>query len=343
MAQSSADGFFERLGADGLAPLWTVMATLVTPAPRPSVQAHRWPWEIVRAHIMEAGRRVTAEEAERRVLVLENPALAGRSQATATLYAGIQLVLPGEVARAHRHSQSALRFVLESDGGYTAVGGERTAMRFGDFIITPSWAFHDHGNEGKGPALWLDVLDVPIVGFFEASFAEPHNGAGQALGRPEGDALARYGSGLLPIAPVRPYGPTSPILSYPYERSRGALLAMAQAGAPDPRWGHALRYANPLDGGWAMPTIAAWLSHLPAGFATAPARSTDGLVVAVAEGRGTVRVGDRVLPFAPRDVLVLPNWTWRSLRAEADCILLCCSDRSAQEKLGLWREETQSA
>jgi gentisate 1,2-dioxygenase len=288
--------------------------------------------------MMEAGGLLTAAEAERRVLVLENPAFPGQSRATATLYAGIQLVLPGEVARAHRHSQSALRFVLESDGGYTAVGGERIRMAFGDFVITPSWAFHDHGNDTQAPTLWLDVLDVPLVSFFEASFAEPHNAARQEALRPEGDSLARFGSGLLPLETVSPYGKTSPVFSYPYDRTRNALAALEAAGAPDPRWGHVLRYANPLDGGWAMPTIASWIALLPVGFETVPVRSTDGLIVAVAEGHGTAQIGETVLDFGPKDVFVLPNWQARRFRATEDCVLFVCSDRAAQEKLGLWRE-----
>jgi gentisate 1,2-dioxygenase len=335
--------FYDRIAPHSLAPLWEVLHNLVPREPPPSPKPHLWRWDAVRPFLMEAGALLTAEEAERRVLVLENPAFPGQSKATATLYAGIQLVLPGEIAPAHRHSQSALRFVLESDGGYTAVGGERTTMQAGDFVITPSWSFHDHGNDGKGPVLWMDVLDVPIVSFFETGFAQSYNGQQQTLARPEGDALARYGAGLLPIDGGSPYGLTSPVFNYPYARTREALLTAAKGAAPDPHWGVTLRYANPLDGGWAMPTISSWMTHLPAGFVTQPMRSTDGLIVAVAEGRGSARIGDQRLGFGPRDVFVLPNWTWRHFEAEDDCFLFCCSDRVAQEKLGLWRDERAPA
>jgi gentisate 1,2-dioxygenase len=334
-------GFYDRLSEQSLAPLWEVMKGLVPPEPKPSMRAHVWRWDTVRPLALEAGVLLTAEEAERRVVVLENPAFPGQSRATDTLYSGVQLVLPGEVAPAHRHTQSALRFMLEGQGGYTAVGGERVTMGFGDFVITPSWAFHDHGNDGDEPVLWLDVLDVPIVGFFEAGFSERHNAERQPIGRPEGDAQARFGSGLLPIGATSPYGLTSPSFSYPYARSHAALQAMA-AGAPlDPHHGATLKYANPLDGGWAMPTIAAWMTHLPSGFSTAPIRSTDGLIVAVAEGHGRLRIGDQTLTFGPKDVLAVPNWTWRSFEADEDCFLFVCSDRVVQEKIGLWREETR--
>src|SRR5687768_7692947 len=142
---------------------------------------------------MDASRVISAREAERRVLVLENPGLRGASSITHTLYAGLQLILPNEIAPSHRHTQSALRFVVEGTGAYTAVDGERTIMQPGDFIVTPSWTFHDHGNPGDVPVVWLDGLDIPLVRFLDAGFAERHPRESQPLNRPEGDALARYG------------------------------------------------------------------------------------------------------------------------------------------------------
>lgn len=335
--------FYGRIDTQHLAPLWEVMKGLVPPEPRPTPQAHLWRYDEVRPVLMEAGRLLTADEAERRVLVLENPAFRSKSRATATLYAGIQLVLPGEVAPAHRHTASALRFVLESSGGFTAVGGERTTMRTGDFVITPSWAWHDHGNQSSDPIIWMDILDLPMVNFFEAGFSEHHNDLSQSIGRPEGDSLARFGAGLLPLEKAAPFGKTSPIFNYPFDRTRAALVSVAAAGDADPHWGTTLRYANPIDGGWAMPTIASWMTHLPAGTATRDMRSTDAIVVAVAEGRGAVRVGDKRMEFGPSDIFVLPNWTNRGFEADTDCFLFCSSDRVAQEKLGIWREERGAA
>lgn len=340
---ASRTEFYGRIRDQSLAPLWEVLKGLVPPQPRPTPTPHIWHYDDVRPFLLEAGELVTAEEAERRVLVLENPAFAGKSRATATLYAGIQVVMPGEVAPAHRHTASALRFVLESSGGFTAVAGERATMRVGDFVITPSWAWHDHGNASGAPIMWMDILDLPMVNFFEGGFSEHHNDKAQSIGRPEGDALARFGAGLLPIEERSPFGKTSPIFAYPYERTRAALAAVASAGTVDPHYGVTLRYSNPLDGGWAMPTISSWMTYLPTGTSTQAVRSTDGIIVAVAEGRGSVKVGDQRMEFGPRDVFVLPNWTARSFHAESDCFLFCSSDRVAQEKLGLWREERQPA
>ncbi len=136
--------FYERISRQNLTPLWLSLANLVTPEPVSACRPAAWAFADIRAAMLEAGGLITAKEAERRVLVLENPGLRGQSKITTDLYAGVQLVLPGEIAPAHRHAQSALRFVLEGGGAHTAVNGERTTMHEGDFIITPPMAWHEH-------------------------------------------------------------------------------------------------------------------------------------------------------------------------------------------------------
>jgi gentisate 1,2-dioxygenase len=338
--QAKRQEFYSRLGPRNLAPLWEVLKGLMPPEPKSKAVPFQWRYDEIRPLLMESGHLLTAEEAERRVLVLENPAFVGQSRATATLYAGLQLIMPGETAPAHRHTPSALRFMLEGEGGFTAVGGERTTMRAGDFVITPSWAWHDHGNDGSGPCAWLDGLDIPMVAFFETVFSEGYNDQRQTITRPEGDALARFGSCLLPMDDNgRRYGATSPIFNYPYDRTRQALVDATKGEGPDPHLATTLRYANPIDGGWVMPTMSTWMTHVPAGFGTATMRSTDGIVMAVAEGRGEVTVGNETFSFGPRDVVAIPAWSWRSFKASDDCFVFCFSDRVAQEKLGLFREQ----
>ena len=77
---------------------------------------------------MQSGSLITAQEAQRRVMMLENPGLSGQATITGSLFAGLQFILPGEIAPAHRHTQSALRFIIEGHDAYTAVDGERTMM-----------------------------------------------------------------------------------------------------------------------------------------------------------------------------------------------------------------------
>ncbi|MDP6709610.1 MAG: gentisate 1,2-dioxygenase [Alphaproteobacteria bacterium] len=340
-ASNDIDGerraFYDRIDGDNLAPLWEVFHDLVSKAPASPAAPALWRYDEIRPFVLESGGLITAKEAERRVLVLENPGLRGRSRITPSLYAGLQLILPGEVAPAHRHSQSALRFIVEGEGAYTAVEGERTYMAPGDFVITPSWTWHDHGNEADEPVVWLDGLDIPIVGLFDATFAESHAADSQPVRRPAGDSLARYGSGLLPVD-FRPETPTSPVFSYPYARTREALAQMQRADEWDPCHGLKLKYVNPATGDYAMATMATFMQLLPAGFEGQPYRSTDGTVFSVVEGRGRTEVGETVLDWGPKDTFIVPGWHWLSHVASEEAVLFSFSDRVVQEKLGLWRE-----
>ena len=336
-----------------LTPLWEVLHALVPAQPASPCVPALWKYEQVRPFLMRSGQAITAEEAVRRVLILENPALRGQSAVTQSLYAGLQLILPGEVAPSHRHTQSALRFIVEGSGAYTAVDGERTTMRPGDFIITPSWTWHDHGhpgddltshgNEAAQPVVWLDGLDIPMIRFFDAGFAQNDSQKSQAVLRPEGTSLARYGHNMAPVRHAAPFGATSPIFSYPYERSREALDRLERDAPVDDWDGVKLRYLNPLTGGSPMPTMATFMQKLPPGFVGKPWRQTDGAVYSVVEGHGTVHVehaGQRWhFDFSPRDHLVVPSWHTARFQSGPGSVLFSYSDRPVHQALGIHQEE----
>jgi len=335
--------FYDRLAAKNVAPLWEVLARLVPAQPAPEMAPVFFAYEQIRPLLMEAGRLLTAQEAERRVLVLENPALRGQSRLTQSLYAGLQLIPPGETAPAHRHAASALRFVVEGTGAFTAVDGEKATMHPGDFIITPSWTFHDHGNPGQEPTIWLDGLDVPIVNLFDTSFLERRPEEDGPVERvPQGDALARYGTNLLPVdfAPTRH---ASPVFTYPYDRTRESLDVLFRHGPVHACHGVKMRYVNPATGGYPMPTIGAFIQYLPRGFAGASYRATDATVYSIVEGKGRTTVGDLTFEWGPRDIIAIPSWAFVRHTAESDAVLFSMSDRPAQIALGLWREEAPIA
>jgi len=337
-ATDERKAFYAEIDKHNLAPLWEALGNLVPPHPAPVCVPALWRYRQVRPYLMEAGRLISAREAERRVLVLENPGLRGASSITHSLYAGLQLILPGEVAPSHRHTQSALRMVVEGQGAYTAVDGERTTMHPGDFIITPSWTFHDHGNPGDRPVVWLDGLDIPMVAFFDTGFAERHPQESQPVTKPEGDALARFGANLLPLE-YEVDSATTPVFSYPYARTREALEQIRRRGRPHPSHGYKMQYVNPATGGYPMPTIGAFVQLLPAGFAGQAHRATDGTVYCAVEGRGSSRVGERIFDWEAHDVFVVPSWCPVAHEAAEDAVLFSYSDRPAQKSLGLWREQ----
>ena len=336
--RSQREAYYQRIAKAHLTPLWEVMASLVPEKPQSPCVPAIWRYRDVRPWLMESGSLISAQEAVRRVLILENPGTPNASMITQSLYAGLQLILPGEIAPSHRHTQSALRLIVEGSGAFTAVEGERVTMHPGDFIITPSWTWHDHGNPGAQPVVWLDGLDIPLVRLLDCGFAENGSQESQAVERAEGDALARYGSNLLPID-YEPATLTSPVFAYPYQRTRATLFDLRSRGAAHPVHGYKMQFINPATGGYAMPSIATFVQLLPAGFQGTDYRCTDSTVFHCIEGEGTVAVDDQSMSFAARDTLVVPSWSQHRLQADADTVLFSFSDRPLQRMLGLWREQ----
>lgn len=337
-AEAGRGDFYRRAKTQHLAPLWRVLHGLVTETPQPGCVPAHWRYADVRPYVMEACGQISTAEAERRVMVFENPGLPGQSRITQSLFGGLQIILPGEVAPAHRHVASALRFIIEGRDAYTAVAGEKTMMEPGDFVITPSMTWHDHGNVGSEPMVWLDGLDMHIVNLLGASFREGYPGAVHPVHRPEGAAMAEAGCNLLPVDQA--YGTqTSPIFNYPYRRTREALDRLSRFRAINEWHGHKMRYVNPVNGGWAMPTIATWMQLLPNGFKTRPYRSTDSTVFVVVEGRGSSRIGEMQFDWQPHDIFVVPSWVTVMHQASDEAVLFSYSDRAVQDKLDLLREE----
>jgi gentisate 1,2-dioxygenase len=315
--QAQREQFYRRIDPHHMAPLWTRLKALVPREPTPVGVAHRWRYRDVRPHVLESAAHITAREAERRVLILENPGLRGTSQVTGNLYAGLQLIMPGETAPPHRHTQSALRFIVEGDGAYTTVDDQKVVMQPGDLIITPAWRWHRHGNDTASPMVWLDGLDIPIAMHLGATFREDEHQRAAGHDHPE------------PLPPIH----------FPYARTRASLAALRDAGRPDPHAGHVVRFLDPATGGWAMPTIATWMRLLPAGFTSAPYRSSDSVVFAVVEGRGELDVAGARFDIAPRDVFVVPGWLVHTIRADEELVVFSYSERAAQDRLGFYREQ----
>ncbi len=311
-ATAARRDFYQRIAHLNAAPLWEVLSEIVGAKPHPAAVPALWRYDEMRPFLMESGELITAREAERRVLMLENPGYAGGSRITQSVYAGLQLVLPGEFTSSHRHVACALRFIIEGEGAYTAVDGQRVSMHPGDLVLTPSWTFHDHGNPGHSPVVWLDGLDIPIVNFFDSSFAEhlPEEATQEAVHS------------------------SSSAFSFPYAPARAAL----QTGALHPAHGAKLEYLN-SSGASVTPTLGAFLQMLPAGFSGTPCRSTDSTVYCAVEGRGSSRIGDQVFEWSARDVFVAPSWYPVSHQAAEESVLFSFSDRPAQKALGLWREQ----
>jgi gentisate 1,2-dioxygenase len=334
------DAYYQELATADAGPLWTVLERIITHEPRPVAVPHLWKWQQIRPLVVKAGQLVDTKLAERRVVVLQNPGLGGQPYATETLYAGIQLILPGEIARSHRHTASAIRFIVEGSGAYTAVDGEKTIMQPGDFVTTPNWTWHDHGNESSEPMMWLDGLDVPMVNNLAAMFYEPYPEERQPITRAIDDSLHRYGVGLRPTWEQH-LGPYSPLLNYTWKRARAALEQLSQAQGGSPCDDVILEYVNPYSGGPALPTLGANLQLLRPRSQTRAHRHTNSAVYYVAEGSGHSVVDGKRFDWEQGDVFAVPAWHWHEHASPtaAPAVLFSFTETPVLRALGLYREQ----
>ena len=315
-----------------LSPLWESVVAFKERggAPKP---LHRQ-WGAVRPLIDRAIELVSPRDVERRVLMFTDPELNTSRRATTTLglNAGLQILLPGESARPHRHSMDAIRFVLEGEGAVTVVEGKEYPMAEGDLILTPGWCWHEHVHRGGRPVIWLDGLNSPLHRYLGTAAFEP--GPVPDLPDPVPDNAYSV-AGMIPLAEtVDPRH--SPVFRYSYATARAAASA-APAGRDGAR--HVL-YANPSTGGPAMALMDHRLMQIDPGTSTLPVRSTSNAICVVVEGHGTSQIGTESFHWGPKDVFTLPQGNWVSHRTEGEtAYLFIYSDREVYARLGLLKEE----
>jgi len=333
--------YSERLEKLSLAPLWAALHVLLPNERVSRVLPHHWRWTELREPLLESARLVGIEQAERRVLVLCNPGLPGAYAATATLYAGLQIILPGESAPSHHHTPAALRLVVEGRGAYTTVDGVKCAMEPGDLIITPPMRWHDHGHEGSEPVIWLDGLDIPLVRNLDASWASKMRPAKAPITDADSSQDEFTAAGLVPRRSR--YEDTGfPQVRWPWRAAREALAALA-ASAPA-RAPVVLRHINPRTGDFPLKTMGSEAQWLRPGEATRAERRTGSGVFHVIEGRGQSRIGETTVSWEPGDCFVAPPWHWIEHRNESGSTPACLfhlNDEPALRALGLWMEESQ--
>ena len=344
-----------------LTAFWEVRGDIEPTAPRPRVQAHIWKWRDVEPRIREAATLVPLENAERRAFLYTNPGLAPKPYMTDTLLGACSLYNPGECAPAHRHTPSASRFLLEGEGGFTTVEGEKCMMSRGDLILTPNGTWHDHGNDGDRPIVWMDVLDLPLIeslnnSIFELDYAEvdPQTNTGEAVPRAtqtirhQDDHSNRlYGAGgMVPLFgdQIRGRDGSSPMFVYRGEQTLAQLRRLRDYPA-DPHDGVILEFVNPATGGPVVPTMSYRAQLLRPGEPTLAHRHTSSTVYCVIEGSGVTEVDGRKLEWDRNDAFVVPGWAWHSHHNSGsdDAVIYSVTDAPVLQKLDLYREERRDA
>jgi len=337
------EAYYRELEAANSGALWSVANDIEPLFPQSRSVPVLWKYRNMRTLVLRATELVTTEKAARRVVMLVNPGRRDVSACVGSLYTGIQIMLPGEAASAHRHTSSALRFIMEGDGAYTVINGEKLHLHARDLVLTPNWTWHDHGNEGtSGPCIWQDGLDIPLINALEANFFEGLPAGRQTPTRAiDASYLAWGGSGLAPTweSWQKPY---SPLMKYPWEPTYEALQGQAQAGAGSPWDGVLMEYVNPRTGGPVMPTMGASIQLLRPGERTRAHRHTGNVVYQAAKGSGCSIVGGCRFEWEEKDIFVVPAWTLHEHAndsASDDAVLFSFNDFPTMRALAVYREE----
>jgi gentisate 1,2-dioxygenase len=301
------------------------------PEPR-SVPQH-WAYALLRTLALEATGFVRGEEGALRVLTLLNAGHPELEAAAGHLYSGLQVLVPGEDMHSHRHSPTAVRFVHESEGGWTAVDGERMPVGPGDVVLTPAMRWHEHGNDGPGPVVWQDCTDDPLVTALAANHFQLF---------PRRSHLDLPGAGdSAPVLPVVA-GHEAGVLVHRWEHVRTAL---AELGMPD-GWAE-LRLGGPDGAPDLGPTVAGRFFAVAPGRATPLRRHTGAAVLIVAAGAVTVRVGETAFPADRGDTVAVPSWArWSIENASAageQAVVFAYDESPLLRAAGLYRTEHEEA
>jgi gentisate 1,2-dioxygenase len=323
--------------------LWTVANKIEPWEPQSASVPTLWRFQELREHVLRSVSLVTPEKAGRRVIYLNNPGRRDVSAAVGWLYSGLQVMHPGECASTHRHSASALRFIMEGSGAYTIVDGHRMSLGANDFVLTPNGTWHEHGVDASGtPCIWQDGLDIPFVNAMEANFYEVHPDMHQKVSFPLDDPTATWsGTALMPHAHgwTQPY---SPLFKYEWGPTYEALRKLARVSEGSPYDGVLMHYVNPLTGGPVMPTIGASMQMLRPEQHTLAHRHTGSYLYQVAKGKGYSIIGGQRFDWQERDIFCVPSWAWHehaNLSSTDDACLFCFSDLPAMKALHLYREQ----
>jgi gentisate 1,2-dioxygenase len=313
----SLEELYDKLDKVGMGPGWSKPTPSLWSAPRKTLVPAHWKYELARGALDAAGRLINTALAERRNLILFNPAEGNTYATVRTLVAAYQMIMPGEWARVHRHTPNALRLIIDAEPGtYTEVDGVNIAMEPGDVLLTPNWSTHGHGNRGKASAYWLDFLDVPLVQLLEPMFFE--------VAEDQNKTVKESGP------------PVQATTDSPFAFTKRETLRRLSEAKPEPGgpFGTQIQLGDP-----ALATMALYMMRLHPGVRTAPYRTTANNIYAIVQGEGVSIVDGERFEWRRGDVVAAPAWRPHFHEATGDAILFRVTDEPVMQRFGWFREE----
>ncbi len=328
--------YVEDLRQLNLVPLWPSLRGVLPPkVPTRQTQPTHWAYKTLKPLLLKAGELTPIEKAERRVLVMANPGHGlEKMQASSAIYLGMQLLLPGEWAPSHRHTPNAVRTIVEGEGAYTTVDGQKCPMSRGDLILTPTGLWHEHGHDGTDPVIWLDVLDLPLMYYMEVSYHI--NGDRQKILPGQGDRQYAQG-GVVPTQMFERSGNPYPMLRYPWAQAKAALLSIAQ---DQPALEQVqVAYVNPETGRDVENVLGFYALMLrPGQTLRLPARSP-AQVFHVIEGGVQASVVGKTFDLAEADTCCAPGYeavTLKNQRTDQPSFVFVADESPLHRKLGVY-------
>jgi len=335
--------YYDKLEQFDAGALWTVANKIEPWEPASASKPVLWRFKDLREHVLRSVDLVTPEKAGRRVIYLNNPGRTDVSAAVGWIYAGLQVMHPGERASAHRHSASAIRFIMEGTGAYTVVDGHKMTLGHNDFVLTPNGTWHEHAVAEEGsPCIWQDGLDIPFVNAMEANFYEVHPDLTQAVTYPVDDMTKTWGNpGLTPRGGNWQKG-YSPMFKYEWAPTYESLQKLGSCSDGSPFDGILMDYVNPVTNGPVMQTMGASMQLLRPGERTKAHRHTGSYLYHVAKGSGHSIINGQRFDWSEHDIFCVPSWAWHE-HANAsdrdDAVLFCLNDLPVMRAMGLYREQ----
>ena len=325
-----------------LSGLWNVDHAERPSDPKTKVRPHLWKWHDIYDSLVQAKEKISVASGsvERRVIRLVNPGMAESEMTSHTILLSFQLIQPGEVAPAHRHTMAAFRFILQGRGAYTNVDGQKMVMQDGDLILTPHGCWHEHAHEGDENMVWIDGLDVPFIQALQQISFDPYK-AGRLPVNETVDPATFHGL-------TRPIGsdiPQTPLLHYHWRDTYASLQRLARAPG-NPHDGAALEFVNPVTGGSTLPTMSCRAQMLRPGEKTKAHRHTSTSIYHAYSGSGTTVINGEKFEWQKGDTFIVPLWHWHehaNASSSEEAILFSMHDEPILKAFGLYREEAQAS
>ncbi|PLS18547.1 cupin [Bacillus sp. M6-12] len=342
--------FHKKLESENLGPLWSSIHQLNTIEPKAKPIPYLWKKELIQKNLEIAEDLLeVGNGADRRAVFLINPGMRdlnphGWGGATQTLYAAVQAVKPGEIAPSHRHTTTAIRFIMQGEGAEGRVNGEKNKFEPGDYLITPTWTWHDHTNNGQETVLWMDCLDVPFTLFMNVCFTEFYPEKQQVLTVPDNYSSKRFNGGM--VRPINQRKPSiAPLGRYKWEQTKKSLDGLSEL-EPDSSDGYAVEYINPTTGKDANNRIGARMQKLPPKFHGIAHRHVHSSVYHAFKGKGYTIMNGVRFDWSEGDFFAVPSWTWHehvNISESEDAILFSTNDLPIMDAFDFEREEEYSA